>query len=132
MIGHRNPRYLEFGWAAARLDDALNWIPARLAGLLLCVAGLRPGALRIMWRDARLHRSPNAGWPETATAAVLGLALAGPRIYGGVITDDPYLNAEGSRDATPEDIRRAVALVWRAWGVLLGLAFLLGLAGLIG
>jgi adenosylcobinamide-phosphate synthase len=132
MIGHRNPRYVEFGRAAARLDDALNWLPARLAGLLLCIAGLRPGALRIMRRDARLHRSPNAGWPEAATAAVLGLALAGPRIYGGVITDDPYLNAEGSRDATPEDIRRAVALVWRAWGLLLGLAFLLGLAGLIG
>jgi adenosylcobinamide-phosphate synthase len=130
MIGHRSPRYLEFGRAAARLDDALSWVPARLAGALICLAGLRPGALRTMWRDARLHRSPNAGWPEAATAAVLGLALAGPRIYDGVLTDDPYLNAEGSRDAMPEDIRRAVALLWRAWGVLLALAILGGLAAL--
>ena len=126
MIGYRSPRHLEFGRAAARLDDALNWVPARLAGLLICAAGLSPGALRTMWRDARLHRSPNAGWPEAATAAALGLALAGPRIYGGVITDDPYLNPEGSRDATPADIRRVVALVWRAWGLLLALAMVIG------
>jgi adenosylcobinamide-phosphate synthase len=134
MIGHRTPRYLEFGRAAARLDDALNWIPARLAGLLICLAGLLPRlssrALGTMWRDARLHRSPNAGWPEAATAAVLGLALAGPRIYGGVLTDDAYLNAEGNRDAMPDDIRRAVALVWRAWGLLLALAVLGGLLAL--
>jgi adenosylcobinamide-phosphate synthase len=130
MIGHRSPRYLEFGRAAARLDDALSWVPARLAGLLICLAGLSPGAVRSMWRDARLHRSPNAGWPESAMAAVLGLALAGPRIYGGVLTDDPYLNAGGSRDAMPDDIRRAVALVWRAWGLLLALAVLGGIARL--
>lgn len=128
MIGHRNQRYQEFGRAAARLDDALNWIPARIAGLLICLAGLRPAALTTMWRDAGLHRSPNAGWPEAAMAATLGLALAGPRIYGGVVTDDPYLNAAGSRDAMPRDIRRAVALIWRAWGLLLGLA---GIAGVI-
>ena len=132
MIGHRDARYLEFGRAAARLDDLLNWIPARLAGLLICLAAPArlPAALRTMWRDARLHRSPNAGWPEAAMAASLGLALAGPRIYGGVITDDPYLNAGASRDATPADIRRAVALVWRAWGLLLALAVLFGLVAL--
>lgn len=137
MIGHRTDRYVEFGWAAARLDDALNWIPARLAGVLIILAGSTaapPGTVlrgcRVMWRDARLHRSPNAGWPEAATAAVLGLALAGPRIYGGVITDDPYLNPEGSRDATPDDVRRAVALAWRAWGVLLALALVFGLRAL--
>jgi adenosylcobinamide-phosphate synthase len=130
MIGHRSPRYAEFGWAAARLDDALNWIPARLSGLLICLAGLRPEALRVMWRDARRHRSPNAGWPEAATASVLGVALAGPRVYGGVITDDPFLNPEGSRDAGPENIARAVVLIWRAWGVLLAIAVLLGLTAL--
>lgn len=124
MIGHRSDRYLEFGRAAARLDDVLNWIPARLSGALICLAGLSPGALRVMWRDAGLHRSPNAGWPEAATAAVLGVALAGPRIYGGVITDDPYVNPEGRRDPGPEDIGRAVALIWRAWAVLLGAAVL--------
>jgi adenosylcobinamide-phosphate synthase len=130
MIGHRSPRYAEFGWAAARIDDVLNWIPARLAGALICLAGVRPAALRVMWRDARRHRSPNAGWPEAATAAVLGVALAGPRIYAGVITDDPYLNAEGRRDAGPDDIARAVVLIWRAWGALLAIAFLLDLAAL--
>ena len=129
-IGHRNARYLEFGRAAARLDDALNWIPARLAGLLICAAGLSPRALRTMWRDARLHRSPNAGWPEAAMAGVLDLSLAGARIYGGVLTDDPPLNAGGSRDAMPADIRRAVALIWRAWAVLLAMAILGGLAAL--
>ena len=128
MIGHRSPRYLEFGRAAARLDDALNWIPARLAGLLICLAALSPAALRTMWRDARLHRSPNAGWPEAAMAAALGLALAGPRVYAGILTDDPYLNAAGSRDAKPDDIRRAVALVWRAWGLVLAIAAVGGIA----
>lgn len=130
MIGHRSERHAEFGRAAARLDDALNWVPARLAGALICLAALKSEALQAMWRDARHHRSPNAGWPEAAIAAALGLALAGPRIYGGVITDDPYLNADGSRDATPEDIDRAVALVWRAWALLLGLALLSGLLAL--
>ena len=131
MIGHRNARYSEFGWAAARLDDLLNWIPARLSGVLICLAGGQTKALRVVWRDARLHRSPNAGWPEAATAAVLGLALAGLRVYGGVIVDDPYLNPEGGRDPGPADIRRAVALIWRAWGVLLAFAVLAALLRLV-
>lgn len=122
MIGHRSERYAEFGRAAARLDDALNWIPARLSGVLICLAGLNARALRVMWRDARLHRSPNAGWTEAATAAVLDVALAGPRVYGGVITDDPLVNPEGRRDPGPKDVRGAVALIWRAWAVLLGIA----------
>lgn len=124
MIGHRNERYREFGWAAARLDDGLNWIPARLAGLILCLVGGGRQAMEVMLRDARLHRSPNAGWPEAAMAAALGLALAGPRIYRGVVTDDPYLNPEGRKAAHPSDIEAAVRLIWRAWWVLLALAAL--------
>jgi adenosylcobinamide-phosphate synthase len=131
MIGHRDARYAEFGWAAARLDDLLNWIPARLSGVLICLAGRQTKALRVVWRDARLHRSPNAGWPEAATAAVLDLALAGPRVYGGVIADDPYLNPDGGRDPGPAEIRRAVALIWRAWGVLLAFAVLAALLRLV-
>lgn len=131
MIGHRSERYAEFGWAAARLDDVLNWIPARLSGALLCLAGLDARAIRVMVRDARLHRSPNAGWPEAATAAVLGVALAGPRVYGGIVTDDPYVNPEGERRPGPEQIRQAVALVWRAWGVLLALAVVAVLVRLV-
>ncbi|MCH8953453.1 MAG: cobalamin biosynthesis protein, partial [Proteobacteria bacterium] len=113
MIGHRSERYAEFGWAAARLDDVLNWIPARLAGGLICLVGPMSfgggrAALAVMLRDAGLHKSPSAGWPEAATAASLEIALAGPRIYGGVVTDDPYLNAGGRREAGPADIEAAV------------------------
>jgi adenosylcobinamide-phosphate synthase len=116
MIGHRSPRHEAFGWAAARLDDALNLAPARLAGLLLALAaplaGGSPGtALRVMWRDARLHRSPNAGWPEAAMAGALGLALAGPRVYAGRVVADPFLHAEGRREATAEDIGRALRVL---------------------
>lgn len=122
MIGHRNARYRDFGWAAARLDDVLSWIPSRLAGAAICLAGGGRAAWQVMRRDAGLHRSPNAGWPEAATAASLGIALAGPRSYGGVVTGDPYLNPEGRRALHPQDIESAVALVWRAWGVVLGVA----------
>ena len=119
MIGHRNERYAQFGWAAARLDDLMNLIPARLSGLLICMIGGRRKALKVMWRDARKHKSPNAGWPESALAATLGIAVAGPRVYDGVTTDDPYLNAEGRRDLQEIDIRDAMTTLWVAWAVLL-------------
>jgi adenosylcobinamide-phosphate synthase len=127
MIGHRGERFGEFGWAAARLDDAMNWIPARLAGFAICLVGpmsLAGGraAMAVMRRDAGKHRSPNAGWPEAAVAATLGLALAGPRVYGGVVTEDPYLNAEGRREADADDIADAIWLIWRAWAVVLAVA----------
>ncbi len=116
MIGHRTPRYEYFGWAAARLDDLVNLIPARLSGLLL--AAVAPVAKRsaavafqTMWRDAAKHRSPNAGWPESAMAGALGVALAGPRRYGERIVDDPFLNAEARKEATPDDMSRALDLL---------------------
>jgi len=129
MIGHRSERYAEFGWAAARLDDALNWIPARLAGGLICLVGGGRAAMEVMLRDAGLHKSPSAGWPEAATAASLEIALAGPRIFGGVVTDDPYLNPEGRRAAGPADIEAAVRLIWRAWAGLLAVAVVAALVG---
>jgi adenosylcobinamide-phosphate synthase len=113
MIGHKSSRYLAFGWASARFDDLLNLIPARLAGLLIALASTfvsrgRPDrALRIMWRDARKHRSPNAGWPEAAMAGALDLALSGPRRYGELVVDDPWLG-DGRARATPSDMRRAL------------------------
>ncbi len=128
MIGHRCARYRAFGWASARLDDVLSWIPARLAGAAICAVGGGHAAWTIMRRDARRHKSVNAGWPEAATAASLGLALAGPRIYAGEVTDDSYINAGGRRSAQPQDIDEAVALIWRAWGVVLGVALLISLA----
>ena len=115
MIGHKTPRYLQFGWAAARLDDLLNLVPARLSGVLLAAAALATPraralpALRTMLRDARKHRSPNAGWPEAAAAGALDLALAGPRRYHGQVVNDPWLG-EGRARATTADINRALRL----------------------
>jgi adenosylcobinamide-phosphate synthase len=123
MIGHLSDRHRDFGWASARCDDLLNVVPARLAGILVALAaplaaGQPAKALRIMLRDARLHRSPNAGWPEAAMAGALGLALAGPRRYGAQLVDDPFLNAGGRRDATPADIRRALRVMVGACALL--------------
>jgi adenosylcobinamide-phosphate synthase len=115
MIGHRTERYESFGWAAARLDDLVNLVPARLSALLLAVAAPMAGgsigtALGVVQRDASKHRSPNAGWPESAMAGALGLALAGPRRYAEHIADDPFLNAEAPKPAVPDDIGRALDL----------------------
>ncbi len=115
MIGHRTARYEAFGWAAARLDDLVNLIPARLSALLLAVAapvarGSTAKSWSIVRRDASHHRSPNAGWPESAMAGALGLALAGPRRYAEHTVEDPFLNAEASSQAVPDDIGRALDL----------------------
>ncbi len=113
MIGHLNHRYRDFGWAAARLDDAANWVPARFAAILLAFSGVQSGVgravqgLRIMWRDGGTHRSVNAGYPEGAMAGALGLRLAGPRRYRGAVTVDPWLG-EGAAEATAADIRRGL------------------------
>ncbi|WP_298258850.1 adenosylcobinamide-phosphate synthase CbiB [uncultured Litoreibacter sp.] len=119
MIGYRNARYAEFGWAAARLDDVVNWPAARLSALAIAAAHLRPDAMRLAIRDARLHRSPNAGWPEAAMASVLDAALSGPRSYDGAIRDEPYVNPEGRRELGPDDIDAAVMVLWKAWALTL-------------
>ncbi|MEM1345855.1 MAG: adenosylcobinamide-phosphate synthase CbiB [Pseudomonadota bacterium] len=129
MIGYRSERYREYGWAAARLDDALNLIPARLSGLILCAVG--PGSLKVLWRDARLHASPNAGWPEAATASALDVALAGPRIYDGTRLEAPYVFAEGRRAPTARDIEAACRLLWRGWALVLVAALLLEVPGFL-
>jgi adenosylcobinamide-phosphate synthase len=116
MIGHRTERYLHFGRAAARLDDALNLVPARLSGLLIALAsGAKAGAaFRAIRADARKHRSPNAGWPEAAMAGALGLKLAGPRTYPEETVDAPFIGP-GTPDAGAGDIRRALRVYRRAW-----------------
>lgn len=119
MIGHLSVRHRDFGWAAARLDDVANLAPARLSGLLVALAAPAGGggtsrALFCMCRDARLHRSPNAGWPESAMAGALGLALGGPRVYAAGPVDDPFLNVVGRRDASPSDIERSLRVLSRA------------------
>jgi adenosylcobinamide-phosphate synthase len=119
MIGHRTPRHEAFGWAAARLDDVLNLIPARLTALVIALAAPRPGTWRIVLRDARLHRSPNAGWPEAAMAGALDVALSGPRSYHGEMRAYPLVHADGRRDIGPDDIDRSVAVLWRSWALAL-------------
>jgi adenosylcobinamide-phosphate synthase len=114
MIGHKTPRHLAFGWAAARLDDLLNLIPARLAGLLIVASSVAVPSARssdgfhAMMRDAAKHRSPNAGWQEAALAGALGVALAGPRRYAGRLVEDYWMNSGGRSEATVDDIRRGL------------------------
>jgi len=119
MIGYKTPRHAEFGWAAARLDDVLNWAPARLSALLIAAAHLRFDIAAVVRRDAPLHRSPNAGWPEAAMAAYLDLSLAGPRSYDGTVRDFPWVNPQGRRSGDARDIDAAVRALWRAWALTL-------------
>lgn len=119
MIGHKSERYLQYGWAAARLDDLVNLPASRLAALWIALAALvTPGAsaraaIVCVLRDAGKHRSPNAGWPEAAMAGALGLKLNGPRVYGETRIDDAYMG-NGRPDASAADIRAALTLYRRA------------------
>ena len=134
MIGHRTERHRDFGWASARFDDLVNLPASRLSALLIVLAAfVVPGASparawSAVWRDARNHKSPNAGWPEAAMAGALGLALAGPRVYAGVVVDDVFMG-DGRREATAGDIRRALKLFWIADMLMVGLFG--ALAGLV-
>ncbi|WP_421723801.1 adenosylcobinamide-phosphate synthase CbiB [Bauldia sp.] len=130
MIGHRSDRYRDFGWAAARVDDVVNLPASRLSGVLIAAAAPIVGgsvghALRTMRTEAPKHRSPNAGWPEGAAASALGVALAGPRRYRGILVDDPFVNPDGRRQATPTDIRRMLRLYLGAWGLLFAIVAIL-------
>lgn len=117
MIGHLNERYCDFGRASAKLDDVANFIPARLTGALYALlSGISYGraagqrALSTMMRDAPLHRSPNSGWPEAALAGGLNIALAGPRVYKGVVANEPMLNSSGAHRLVVKDVHRALTL----------------------
>jgi adenosylcobinamide-phosphate synthase len=121
MIGHRSERHESFGWAAARIDDVANLVPARLTGLLFALVSAYPmDAMSCMIKDARRHRSPNAGWPEAAMAAALGVRLCGPRFYHGELADEPWLNGT-ARDPIAGDIARGLKLYARAMMCLVGL-----------
>ena len=134
MIGHRTPKHEAFGWAAARFDDLINLPASRLTALLVvAAAAILPGmdaraAWRAVWRDAKKHRSPNAGWPEAAMAGALGIALAGPRSYGGVMGDYAFMGEGGRREVTAADIRRALRLFWMADVLLMVLLAVVGIA----
>lgn len=125
IIGHRTARHESFGWAAARIDDLLNFIPARLTGLLFALLSARPQeAMACMARDARAHRSVNAGWPEAAMAGALAVRLCGPRSYHGVLADEPWLNAS-ARDPAATDIIGGLKLYRRTMMLLGGLLVIL-------
>jgi adenosylcobinamide-phosphate synthase len=126
MIGHRTPRHEAFGWAAARLDDVLNWVPARITALLIALTHRWTDPAPIL-RDAPLHRSPNAGWPEAAMAVVLNVSLSGPRSYNGSLRDYPWVWPEGREAAGPDDIDAACSALWRAWGALVAVVAVLAL-----
>jgi len=121
MIGHMEPRWRAFGWAAARADDVMNWIPARIAGVLIALGGGQ--GWRIMWRDAGKHASPNAGWPEAAMAGALRVRLGGPVRYDGVVNHRPDFGDWAPPRA--HDLRRGM----RVYGVACGLLMLLLITG---
>ncbi len=128
MIGYLNERYADFGRATARLDDLVNLVPARLTALFCIVTAPRLGSMvegmRIMWRDSRLHRSPNAGWPEAAMAGVLDLSLSGPRVYHGKESDEPWVG-DGTPEVGSEEIAKALRLADRVWALAVLLVVLL-------
>lgn len=126
MIGHKSARYLHFGWAAARLDDLVNLPASRISGVLFAAAAWWQtpdrgrAAWQAMWRDARNHVSPNAGWPESALAGALDLRLGGPRSYEGREVDLAWMG-EGRSHLTPSDIGEGLRLYARVLSLLLGL-----------
>lgn len=127
MIGYRSEEYAEFGFAAAKLDDILNWLPARITAVLICIAHFDRTALDVVFEDADMHRSPNAGWPEAAMAGVLDVSLAGPRSYDGEMTNDLFVNEHGKRDLNSTDILDAVRALNRSWFAMTGVFALLAL-----
>ncbi len=138
MVGYKNDRYHYFGRAAAKTDDVLNFIPARIAGLLMCLAAYAAGfdgknAFRIFLRDRKNHKSPNSAHTEAACAGALGLRLGGPSQYFSKLVEKPHIGDE-LRPVEPEDIRRAnrLALITALLGLLVFcvLPILLSLRGI--
>lgn len=133
MIGHKSDRYLHYGRFAARLDDVVNWLPARFSALLIVIGArfMRGASFAQAWqtvgRDARRHRSPNGGWPEAAMAGALSIKLSGPRSYHGQTTGDAWIGL-GNPDLTSGDIDRALRLFWWSCGVMTALVALVWLA----
>ena len=127
MIGYRTPRHEAFGWAAARFDDLLNLIPARLTALLIALPYGLLSKLPEIRKEALKHRSPNAGWPEAAMARALGVAVSGPRSYEGALRDFPFVNETGRKSLSANDIEAACRALWVTWGVFAALVFALWL-----
>ena len=125
MIAYKTERYKDYGLIAAKIDDVVNYIPARLTAVLYSLVGLAPMKIRGLRHEANLHRSPNAGWPEGMVARLLDVKLSGPRAYNGSLSNDLWLN-ESAPDATPLSIRKALNLFHRAVIFVIFLFFVLG------
>ena len=116
MIGYRTERHEDFGWASARFDDLLNFIPARITAALIALPAGVHGQWRDIIADAKSHRSPNAGWPEAAMARAINVTLSGPRAYEGQMQNFPLVHPTGTLTAGPADIDAACLILWKAWG----------------
>lgn len=130
MIAYRNEKYLWFGRAAALVDDLANWLPARMSAVLLVIGtafqrgpGPARHAMQTAFRDARLHQSPNAGWPESAMAGGLNIALGGPRVYKGKTVPQVFLNSSGKKNLAHADIDEALRVFssgcFALWGAVI-------------
>ena len=132
MVGYRNDRYLYFGRPSARLDDAVNFLPARLAGVLMCLGAALAGfsgreAFRIFRRDRHNHKSPNSAQTEAACAGALGIQLGGANYYFGALVEKPSIG-DDTRPVEPEDIPRANRIMYAAAGLALAVCDLIPLA----
>ncbi|EKN65727.1 cobalamin biosynthesis protein [Neobacillus bataviensis LMG 21833] len=126
MVGHMNERYKEFGWASAKWDDVMNWVPSRLTGIIMLIGKLPVGrdnrkAWSILFRDAKKHPSPNSGWGEAAVAAILGIQLGGKNYYKGMISNRAKMG-EALSPIQPDHILKANGILGRT--VFLFLLFL--------
>ena len=131
MVGYRNDNYSEFGWAAARVDDVLNWLPARITALLVLGAQNSFHLIKAVQADAPLHDSPNAGWPEAAMAYSLGIALGGGRTYEGKAFDLEYFNQNGRGVLEIGDINASMALIQKSHQVAVVIIVVIAIIHLI-
>lgn len=116
MVGYKNDKYINFGWFSAKLDDILNFIPARLGSGIMLIAGLMMGydfksGAKVFFRDRLKHKSPNSAHSESAVAGLLGVRLGGPNMYFGKLVDKPYIG-DGERDLTLLDITKANRILY--------------------
>ena len=126
MIAYKSTRFKDYGLVAAKIDDVVNYIPARLTAVLYSFAGFAPTKLWGLRLEVKLHRSPNAGWPEGIVARILNVKLSGPRIYNNRVSTDAWLNA-GVPDATPSSVREALKLFNKVIIILIFLFLFMGL-----
>lgn len=134
LFGYKNEKYFHFGWFAAKFDDVVNFLPARITGFLIAFSAFFSAekggrAFKIMLRDSRKHDSPNAGFPEAAAAGALGVRLGGPGTYFGEIVKKPYIG-DPVKQIIPRHIGNTVKLFWVSYSIFviasLGVCFFLG------